>query len=389
MKKILTLAIAACTFSMAANAQETFYPGWNFGAGVGADFVIGQNGRATETALPLFQLTAGYEFTPAFGVRGALSGICTKTNYNADVRKFNHAQFAVEAVLDIANLFEFKSERLLSPYVFAGPAVNLRFNNREVVKQVGRVRPEGVWKYPTWGFEGVAGAGLNIRVNDAVKIFIEGSANLLPDVYESHADSKLCLAVDAFAGVKLTIGQARKKQAALAAAAAAAEAARLAAEQAAEEARLAAEAAKAAADKAAAEKAAEEARIAAEKAAAEALAAAKKAINDACCCLCKSPMFFIGSSYLTPRAEKKLKAAAEVIKANSIAPITITGHADKNTGSTKRNLQVARNRAEIVAGYLVSLGVDATKINIKWAPETDMVSYKVIAHNRTAIISAE
>lgn len=71
--------------------------------------------------------------------------------------------------------------------------------------------------------------------------------------------------------------------------------------------------------------------------------------------------FASGSATLNFEARKNLAIIASLLKGNPKLSIQVSGHADE-TGSEKRNLQLSRQRAEAVVTYLVSLGIDVTRL---------------------------
>jgi outer membrane protein OmpA-like peptidoglycan-associated protein len=85
----------------------------------------------------------------------------------------------------------------------------------------------------------------------------------------------------------------------------------------------------------------------------------------------ESVVFFnIGEAALTDYA----KATLDSIVAQLVATegnILVTGYADKETGSAKRNEQLSMQRAEGVANYLIGLGVPASRITTEWVGDTE------------------
>jgi len=399
MKKLLVILSSILVLGAAANAQEkeTFYPGWQYGVQVGASHTLGAISGKYLASYPTVAINAGYEFVPWFGLRGNLSGYNSKGGIQADnsVYKFYYVQLAADCMFDICDMFRFKSTRAVNPYIFVGPALNVRFNNNEAVALSSKLPEDNLlWTNSVLAFAFRGGVGMDIRCSDAVKISLEVVDNILPGSYNSQVDNPFqfggkTVSLDhnfsALLGVKLTIGQAKKKAAAVAAAAAAAEAARLAAEKAEAE-RLARE--RAEAERLARERA-EADRLAAERAAAEAAAAkaaaekaAKDAINSALNNLDAYPRFVIGKSKITKEAKKKINAAAEILKVNNIVKVDVTGYADKETGSATRNWELSKERAENVVNALVEAGVDPSQLKTSWKGDTEKVS-NVPAQNRT------
>ena len=93
-------------------------------------------GKFSDLVSPAAALSAGYRFTPVWGLRGGFSGWQGKgcwVNPRQEY-KFNYAQLNAEATFDIANcLGGFNHKRFFNPYLFAGIGVNIAFNNDDAV----------------------------------------------------------------------------------------------------------------------------------------------------------------------------------------------------------------------------------------------------------------
>ncbi len=85
----------------------------------------------------------------------------------------------------------------------------------------------------------------------------------------------------------------------------------------------------------------------------------------------ESVVFFtIGEATLTDYAKATLDSEVQQLMATD-AQIAVTGYADKETGSAKRNEQLSKERAEKVANYLMGLGVPASRITTNWVGDTE------------------
>ncbi len=392
MKKALLILTSVLVLAASANAQDTFYPGWQFGVKAGATYSAGEASFSDMLSIPAVGINAGYQFTPVFTLRGELSGFQSKgavVTSVTDVYKFNYGQLDLDAVFDIANIFGYKQRRLLNPYVFAGIGANVRFNNAEANALKAKFyNTDYLWDAPVASLTGRVGAGVDVRLSNAVKLFLEVADNVYSDKFNSKKNedpsAKLFGAIEcdynltAFLGLKLTLGQASKiaaAEAAAAAAAAKAEADRLAAERAAAE--------KAAAEKAAAEKAraeAEAARLAAEKAAAEKAAAERAAARK----IEQHVLFVIGQTKIRPSETQKVQDVIDILNTYPEAVVTVTGYADKNTGTAKRNQFLSQKRAENVAKAIEAAGISADRISVNYVGDTQKVS-EVPAENRVAV----
>ena len=71
--------------------------------------------------------------------------------------------------------------------------------------------------------------------------------------------------------------------------------------------------------------------------------------------------FATGSSKLLPKSFKSLEEVASIMKANPSYKVSIEGHTD-NTGGDELNQKLSESRAASVKEYLLTHGVDASKI---------------------------
>ena len=100
----------------------------------------------------------------------------------------------------------------------------------------------------------------------------------------------------------------------------------------------------------------------------------KKRVNIAA----KNILFVTGSSKLQTKSFKGLNDVAQIMKDNPGMSLAIDGHTDW-VGADAFNLKLSQNRADAVKNYLVTKGVDASRITATGYGET-----KPIADNRTA-----
>ena len=80
-------------------------------------------------------------------------------------------------------------------------------------------------------------------------------------------------------------------------------------------------------------------------------------------------MFKINSATLSQGYKDDLAAAASVFKKYGDTNILIEGHTD-DSGAEDYNMQLSEKRARAVADYLVSQGVDRSRLEIKWYGES-------------------
>ncbi|MGB3008092.1 MAG: OmpA family protein, partial [Chitinophagaceae bacterium] len=92
----------------------------------------------------------------------------------------------------------------------------------------------------------------------------------------------------------------------------------------------------------------------------------------------KNILFVTGSAKLQTKSFKGLNEVAQIMKDNPGMSLAIDGHTD-NVGAEDKNQVLSDNRANSVKTYLVSKGVDETKITAQGHGET-----MPVADNKTA-----
>lgn len=71
--------------------------------------------------------------------------------------------------------------------------------------------------------------------------------------------------------------------------------------------------------------------------------------------------FGTGTAALSEASHEKLNTVVEYMRARASARVEVSGHTD-NVGNPRRNRELAEARAEAVRGYLISQGVDGSRI---------------------------
>jgi len=91
--------------------------------------------------------------------------------------------------------------------------------------------------------------------------------------------------------------------------------------------------------------------------------------------------FKLNSAEIQPDAQVVLQAAAEVLEEHANVPVAIIGHTD-STGSEAYNRRLSERRAKAVRDYLISLGVDASRLSASGAGELEPVADNATADGR-------
>ena len=98
--------------------------------------------------------------------------------------------------------------------------------------------------------------------------------------------------------------------------------------------------------------------------------------------------FTIGNSKLDGRAQAALAKAIRWLTANADLHVVIEGHADP-TGSPEGNMALAEKRAEFVRDYLVSGGIDGSRLEVISYGDTRLKYGRTDRRNRRAAIVAK
>ena len=319
----------------------------------------------------------GYRFTPVWGLRATAGGWEAKGALTGPtaVYSFNYLQGSVDAVADICGIFSgYREKRTLSPYIFAGAGLNVRFNNDGALSMSGRFPDNGfLWSGPHFAPAGRFGLGTGIRISDAVSVNLEIDANFLSDKFNSKQGSAVDWQLGARAGLTFNIGMRKASK-----------------------------------PKAAAQEPvpvpvrATESRPEPEPETQEKTGAAQEQIRAAQTSETPTPepqkpefqiferniLFAIGKSDIRAGEQAKLAELTDILRKNPGTAVTVTGHADAATGTHERNMELSRERAENVAAALRAAGIEAGRIVVLHVGDTDN-RFDSPEQNRVAICIVE
>lgn len=98
-------------------------------------------------------------------------------------------------------------------------------------------------------------------------------------------------------------------------------------------------------------------------------------------------VFNIGKSNIIKREYMNIQAMAEGIKANPKKTFTVTGYADKGTGSAEYNMKLSKKRAEAVRDLMVNeFGVPASQLKVDYKGGVGNMFYNDSKLSRVAIV---
>ena len=372
-KKLLLVVSAVLASVSIAEAQQSksdlsveFRPNWIIQLQGGAAYTRGEASFG-KLISPAANLSVGYKFHPMVGMRVGVGGWQAKgaAAQVGELYNFNFVQGNADLMLDLSSMFGgFNHRRVANVYVFAGFGAIGAFKNDQAIALAETYTFDYLWTGSKFFAAGRFGAGIDFRCSDRVSLGIEANANVMSDKFNSKQAGNADWQMNLLAGITYRFGKNYRPSKAYAEAKAQEEAARVAMEKAAAE-KAAAE--KAAAEKAAAEKAAAE-KAAAEKAAAEAAHAAIAKENSI------ESLFTLGSYKIRTAEGKKIDALAQWLNENKDYTVLVVGYADKQTGTSKYNMELSEKRATAVQKRLVANGVESERISVVAKGDTEQVS---------------
>ena len=357
IKNILLSGVVAmgCISASAQEADKTvnvFNPHWYVQAQIGGQYTLGEVGFG-KLLSPNAQLGVGYNFNKVVGARLSFNAWQSKagqkvisdgatTTYKW---KWNYIAPMVDATFNLTNLFcEYNPNRLVEVGVFGGIGANIAWGNNEakdareaILATPGSKNLEGydktamplenLWTGSKTRFVARVGANVDFRVSDRVKLGVELSANTLSDKYNSKKAGNPDWYFNALVGAKIALGQTHSTKVIPA--------------------------------PKPVEKIIE--RIIEKPAPAPVPKTETKqeAVDENF----RRDIFFpIGNSNIAKSQTTKIAEIVTFMKENPDAKITLTGYADKGTGSAAFNDKIAARRAQTVYNTLAAKGVAKSRM---------------------------
>ena len=219
----------------AASAQEAktvnvFNPHWYGQVQIGGQYTLGEIGFG-KLLSPNAQLGVGYNFNKVVGARLSVNAWQSKAGWNVagmdqQKWKWNYVAPMVDATFNLTNLFcEFNPKRLVEVGVFGGIGANIAWGNKEAAtandaiaghfttlsKDYNQKPLAYLWNDEKGEgskarFVARVGANVDFRLSDNVKLGAEISANTLSDKYNSKRAGNPDWYFNALVGLKIAFG---------------------------------------------------------------------------------------------------------------------------------------------------------------------------------------
>ena len=380
-KSILLSGLLAmgCT---AASAQEAktvnvFNPHWYGQVQIGGQYTLGEIGFG-KLLSPNAQLGVGYNFNKVVGARLSVNAWQSKAGWNVagmdqQKWKWNYVAPMVDATFNLTNLFcEFNPNRLVEVGVFGGIGANIAWGNEEAAtanKAIAghfatlsgdyKQQPLAyLWKDANGEgskarFVARVGANVDFRLSDNVKLGAEISANTLSDKYNSKRAGNPDWYFNALVGLKIAFGNTYTTKTIPA--------------------------------PKPVEKIIERIIEKPVVAPAPKTEAKQEVVEENF----RRDIFFpIGNSNIAKSQTTKIAEIVTFMKENPDAKITLTGYADKGTGSEGFNEKIAARRAQTVYNTLAAKGVAKNRM-IKKSEGSRVQPFEENDMNRVTICIAK
>ena len=374
LKNIMMTAVLAMG-SLAASAQEApkteyvFNPHWYVQAQVGAQYTLGEV-KFGDLISPNFQIGVGRQFTSLWGARFSIDSWQSKGGINiyswtdgskTGKEKYNWKFIApqLDATFNLSNAIAgFNPNRTVSVGLLAGIGANIAFSNDDAVALAatadkhnhGSENLKYAWDGTKVRFLGRFGANVDFRIDDAWSIGVEATANVTTDKYNSKKAGNGDWYFNALVGVRYNIGKTYSTRTIT--------------------------------PPAPVEKIVE--RIV-EKIV-EVPAKTEERVKGGK--LRREVFFTIGKNQISQDGFNKIQEVVDFMKKYPEATVTVTGYADRGTGSAKFNDRIAARRADVVETELVNRGIARDRI-VKSSKGSRVQPFNDNDMNRVTICIAE
>ena len=374
IKNILLSGVMAmgCLVANAQDAPKTEYvfnPHWYVQGQIGAQYTLGEV-KFGDLISPNIQLGVGRQFTPIWGARFSINAWQSKGGINeyslTDGAKVGKEKYdwkyispMIDGTLNLSNaLCGYNPTRTVSVGLLAGIGLNVGFSNDDAVALAatadkhnhGSENLKYAWDGTKVRFVGRVGANVDFRIDDAWSIGVEATANVTTDKYNSKKAGNGDWYFNALVGVRYNIGKTYSTRTIT--------------------------------PPAPVEKIVE--RIV-EKIV-EVPAKTEERVKGGK--LRREVFFTIGKNKISQDGFNKIQEVVDFMKKYPEATVTVTGYADRGTGSAKFNDRIAARRADVVETELVNRGIARDRI-VKSSKGSRVQPFNDNDMNRVTICIAE
>lgn len=373
MKKIILVA-ATALLSISGFAQEKaiknygFWDNWFIQGQVGASHTFSENYQRTDLTnllSPHVAISAGKYFSPVAGARLQVGGWEAKSFLLSDRRtyKYNYIQTNLDGLLNLTNLFTpYQGDKMFNLYGIMGVGYVHNFGDSEVgVGTQNSIIPR-------------VGLQADFRLNDDLSINLETVGNLMADQFNGVVGGrKNDATLNVLVGLTYRFN---KGGFALVDVADPAQIQSLNDQINAQRSQLRDK------DRDIQKYQAEISRLAAQPTVVEEVVGETEVLMNAVV------VFRLGSAKLEQNQDINIYNAAKYLQENPNVKITVTGYADKATGTPAINQRLSEQRAQAVADILINkYGITSDRINVQASGDREQ-PFQIDAWNRVVIFTA-
>ncbi len=358
IKKILTITLLLCTTVTFAQevkeeAKVVFKPHWFLQAQGGIGYTVGE-GNISDLISPAIAGNIGYNFNPVFGLRIGASAWQAKGVWVSPktVYKFKYLQGNIDALFDLSTLFcKYNPYRVFNGYGFLGIGVNYAFDNDQAVTLNNNGdKLKNLWDGHKILPIGRMGLGTNIRISNNVFFNLEINGNIISDKFNSKKAGNPDWQFNALGGFTFKFGKTYTKTETVYYEPSPAPTPAVKEEP---------------------------------KPAVIVKETPKK--QDA---LTENIFFIINSSKIRSVEDSKIINLVDYLNKYPESKVTITGYADKDTGTSKYNDKLSKMRADSVAKAIKAKGISEDRVIIEYKG-SEVQPFSVNDKNRVSICVAE
>lgn len=346
-------------FNLIQPERVEFKPYWYIQPQIGGGITIGETHDITKLISPAAALNVGYRMRPCFGLRAGLSGWQGK-GYMAAPEfdyKFDYAQANVDAILSLTNLVcGFNPNRVLDLYLGVGIGGAYGTDNKEAQNfKAVNGEFEKLWSDKRWFLAGRGIIDLDINLSSIFAINVEANVNMMPDSWNSKNGHNKDWQFNGMIGCTVKFGSNKRIIPAVY-------------------------------EEIVMDIPGPEPIVFSEPVITTEPVAEVENIEPI-----KEYIFFlINSDEIRPEEMAKVDRLVKFMKANSDFRVSVTGYADRETGTGPYNMKLSVKRAHAVADALIHAGIHANRITV--SAEGDKVqpfTSSEYTKNRVAICITE
>ena len=213
---MLVMLLAGTGRAQVQQDSAVFVHHWYIQPMIGAGLHIGE-GSFADLISPAAQLSIGYQLTPVWGLQLSAAGWESRNGISVSTYskyKWNYVQGTVDLTLSLTDLIGgYNPQRRLGAYAFVGGGAALGWHNNEAqALNATYLGFDKLWDGSRLFLTARGGLGLSYKVSNRVSVNLEGTALMLPDRFDSKSGrhSSRDWQVNLLAGVRINLGKSVK-----------------------------------------------------------------------------------------------------------------------------------------------------------------------------------